>query len=274
MTQMLRLRIALLAVVALLGIGGFLVLWPPIPQPLEYHNFADQRPLLGVPHCLNVLSNLPFLIVGVAGLIYMAGPWSARPGAFLQPAERRPYWVFFLGLALTGVGSAYYHADPTNARLTWDRLPLTVAFMALFTAVLAERITWRLADWLLGPLVLLGMASVIYWDWTERQGAGDLRPYLIVQFFPLAALPLLFLFLPARYTGTGDLIAALGCYVVAKVLELLDGQLYAQGGIVSGHTLKHLVAGAGSYFVLLMLQRRQPLAAVKQSALAPLDVHA
>ena len=110
------------------------------------------------------------------------------------------------------------------------------------------------------------MASVIYWDWTERQGAGDLRPYLIVQFFPLAALPLLFLFLPARYTGTGDLIAALGCYVVAKVLELLDGQLYAQGGIVSGHTLKHLVASLGALWILLMLASRLRLGNLQRIA--------
>jgi len=243
-------------------IVGFMLFSPALPQPQEYHHFADQRPVLGVPNALNVASNLPFVLVGIAGLLFMASRSSHRSGTFLQPAERWPYWVFFLGLALTGIGSAYYHADPNNARLTWDRMPLTVAFMALFAAVLAERIHWRLADWLLGALVALGMTSVVYWYWTETQGAGDLRFYLLVQFFPLLALPLLFLLFPARYTGTSDLIAALGCYGLAKVLELLDHQVYTKGGIVSGHTLKHLVAGLGSYFVLHMLQHRRPLTVV------------
>jgi hypothetical protein len=267
MTRSLALAFGILAA----GMAGFLLVWPAFPQPLAYHNFADQRPLLGVPHLLNVASNLPFLVVGGAGLVFMASRAARRPGAFVHSVERGPYWLFFIGLALTAFGSAYYHADPNNARLTWDRLPLTVTFMALFTAVLAERVSWRLAGWLLGPLVALGMASVVYWHWTESLGAGDLRYYLIVQFLPLVALPLLFLLFRPRYTGTGDLVAALGCYVLAKLLEALDGQVYAQGGLVSGHTLKHLVAGLGSYFVLLMLQRRRPLVAVEpiDSAVTP-----
>lgn len=265
-------RTLLVAIILGAGILAFLVAIPPFAQPLAYHNFADQRPLLGVPHMLNVASNLPFLVVGAAGLIFMASPRSQRPGTFLHRVERGPYWLYFIGLTLTAVGSSYYHADPTNARLTWDRLPLTVTFMALVTAVLAERLSWRLAGWLLGPLIALGMASVLYWHWTEEQGAGDLRYYLLVQFVPLVALPLLFLLFRSLYTGTGELIAAIGCYLLAKLLELLDGQVYAQGGIVSGHTLKHLVASVSAYFVLRMLQTRRPLGPVAGSGYPDKDV--
>ena len=229
----------------------------PYPQDLTYHQFADQRRFLCLPHCLNVLSNLPFLLVGIWGLIWMANNHQAKIGtAFLDPAERLPFWVFFAGLALTGLGSAYYHADPTNERLVWDRLPLAVAFMALFTSVLAERLNVRLTG-LLIPLTLLGGGSVIYWGWTEAAGHGDLRPYFLVQFFPLVALPLLLLLFPPRYTRTSDLVASLACYLVAKVLELADGAIYHQGQLVSGHTLKHLVAGWSGYLVLHMLQRRR-----------------
>jgi hypothetical protein len=256
-----KLSLVILFALTIAIIGGFLWFWPAIPQPLAYHQFADQRPLFGVPHFGNVVSNLPFLIVGVWGLTFMASARSRRPGAFLESAERWPYWTYFLGLALTAVGSAYYHADPGNFRLVWDRLPLTITFMALFTAILAERLDWRLAAWLLAPLVGLGMASVLYWHWTELYGVGDLRFYLIVQFFPLIALPLLLIFFRPRYTAGGDLIAALACYVLAKILEALDAQVYTQGGIVSGHTLKHLVAGLAAYFVLHMLQHRRPLPA-------------
>jgi predicted membrane channel-forming protein YqfA (hemolysin III family) len=246
-------------------IGGFYLYTSAWPQPQAYHDFADQRPLLGLPHMLNVLSNLPFLIVGVWGLAWMAKEAFANNkranAAFIEPVERWPYAVFFLGLVLTAFGSAYYHADPTNDRLMWDRIGLAITLMALFTAVLAERLDWRLAGWLLGPLVLLGVGSVIYWHFTEVQQAGDMRLYLVVQFFPLLCLPVLLLFFPPRCTGTADLTASLACYVVAKVLEIVDRQVYAQGGLVSGHTMKHLVAGLGAYFVLFMLQRRRPFRA-------------
>src|SRR5260370_1374987 len=131
--------------------------------------------------------------------------------------------------------------------------------MALFTAVLTERLGGGCGGSLLGALVALGVASVLYWHWTEQQGAGDLRFYYVVQFFPLLALPVLLLFFPARYTGTADLVAMLACYLIAKVMELMDGQIYAQGGFVSGHTLKHLIGGLSAYFILHMLHRRRPI---------------
>src|ERR1043165_7087697 len=225
-------RVAFLVLFCQLCIGGFLLASAPLPQPPSYHNFADQRPLLGIPHMLNVVSNLPFLIVGLWGLIFMVSDKSRRPGIFLQPAERLPYFVYFVGLALTAIGSAYYHAHPTNDRLTWDRMPLAITFMALFTAVLAERLDWRFSTWLLGPLVALGIVSVVAWHFTETQEAGDMRFYLVVQFFPLIALPLLFVLFKPRYTGTADLVASLACYGIAKGLEILDARIYAQGGLV------------------------------------------
>jgi hypothetical protein len=260
-------RVGFLVLICMLFIGGFLLLTPPWPQPIAYHKFADQRPLLGLPHMLNVASNLPFLIVGIWGMIWMA----RHPGssAFLQPAERWAYWLYFLGLALTGIGSSYYHADPTNETLVVDRMALAMTFMALFTAILAERLCWKLSAWLVGPLVALGVGSVLYWHWTETQGAGDLRFYFVVQFFPLVALPILFLLFKPRYTGTGDMLASLACYGVAKLVEYWDANVYAQGGLVSGHTLKHLVAGLSAYFVLFMLQRRRAVMPVACCMEAP-----
>jgi hypothetical protein len=253
-----RIRIAAFLVLSLIGIGSFLWCIDPIPQPLSYHAFADQRPMLGVPHALNVLSNLPFLLVGLLGIAFLCSHYSQRPGVFLQPVERGPYWVYFIGLILTAIGSSYYHANPNNATLTWDRAALAITFMALFTSILAERVHVACARWALVPLVLLGVGSVFYWDYTERMQNGDLRVYFVVQFFPLLVLPVLLLFYPSRYTGSGDLLAALLCYGLAKALELLDTQVYTAAGIVSGHTMKHVVAGMSAAFILLMLLRREP----------------
>jgi hypothetical protein len=257
-------RVAFLVFVCLLCIGGYLLTEPPLPQPLSYHNFADQRPMLGVPHMLNVASNLPFLIVGVWGMIFMASEKSHRAGIFLQPAERIAYWIYFLGLALTGIGSAYYHANPNNETLVIDRIGLAITFMALFTAIVAERLCWQLSPWLVGPMVGLGVASVLYWHWTD-----DLRFYFVVQFFPLIALPILLLFFRPRYTGAAELIASLACYGLAKALEILDREVYTQAGFVSGHTLKHLVAGVSAYLILFMLQRRHALVPVRCCMIEP-----
>jgi hypothetical protein len=248
-------RVGFLVLTCMLFIGGFLLLFDPWPQPLAYHNFADQRPLLGMPHMLNVWSNLPFLVVGVWGMIWMARN-QAAPG-IVQPAERWAYWLYFLGLALTGIGSGYYHANPNNETLVWDRMALAMTFMALFTSIFAERLCWKLSAPLVGPMVLLGVGSVLYWHWTD-----DLRIYFVVQFFPLVALPMLLLFFKPRYTRSGDLLASLACYVLAKAVEYLDANIYAQGSLVSGHTLKHLIAGGSAYFILLMLQHRRAIVPV------------
>ena len=256
----------MLVLFAALACGSYWFFTPPLAQPMAYHDFADQRPMVGVPHALNVLSNWPFVIVGVLGITFLGSERSRRPGTFLDPVERLPYWIFFIGLVLTGIGSAYYHANPTNETLTWDRMFLAVTFMALFTAMLAERVHIWCARYLLWPIVLLGAASVVYWQFTERMGAGDLRPYFAVQFFPLLMLPILLVFCPARYTGTADLLAMLLSYGLAKALELLDREVYTGSGFVSGHTLKHLVAGLAAGFVLLMLMRRRPCAQARSSA--------
>lgn len=232
---------------------------PRYPQPLWYHDFADQRCFWCVPHALNVLSNLPFVVIGVLGVRFLRRPEVWQPGrVFLEPAERYPYLVLFIFVGLTGFGSAYYHWDPSNARLMWDRLPLAVAFMALFAAILGERVQPCLGSWLLLPLTVLGAASVIYWHQSEIHGDGDLRFYLLVQFFPLLCIPLLLLLFPARYTRSSDLVGALAWYVGAKVLEALDKQIFAQGQLVSGHTLKHLLAAVTAYLILHMLRKRKP----------------
>lgn len=249
-------RLLILAALAFAALA-VLASRPPFPQSLEYHNFADDRTFLCVPNLLNVVSNLPFLFVGVSGLWFVLHRRTGSGTAFLDPSERWPFVLFFLGVGLTAFGSSYYHLQPNNARLLWDRLPMAVAFVSLFAAVLGERIDVKLGVHLLGPLVLLGLGSVLYWHWTERCGCGDLRPYYFVQFYPMLALPLLLLLLPPRYTRTSDLFVALGWYVLAKVCEHPgDRIIYEFGHWISGHTLKHLTAAAGAYWILRMIQYR------------------
>jgi hypothetical protein len=243
-------------------------LLPPIPQDLRFHAFADDRTMLGVPNFLNVASNLPFLVVGVLGLWVTLRKGAVGPtGAVLLPTERWPLVVLFVGVLLTALGSSWYHLEPNNDRLVWDRMPMTIAFMGFFASTIGERISPRAGTWLLGPLVWLGIASVVNWHMTELREAGDLRLYGFVQFYPMVTIPLMLYFFPPRYTRAADVLIALAWYLLAKVLEIgpVDHGIYNLGNVVSGHTLKHLAAGLGALWLVVMVRYRRPV--VLQSAI-------
>jgi uncharacterized membrane protein YhaH (DUF805 family) len=221
----------------------------PIAQDPAYHDFADRRGLLGIPRFLDVATNLGFLAVGGAGIALCLRRYHGI-------GARRAWLACFTGVALVGFGSAYYHLAPGDGRLVWDRLPMGLGFMALSVAVLADHAHPRLEKILLAPAVALGLASVIYWRYTD-----DLRPYVLVQFLPLLLLPALLFLLPGARKDRGYLLAALAIYMVAKLAEHHDcGVFGLTGGIVSGHSLKHLLAALALFVVYRMLRRRAPRA--------------
>lgn len=226
------------------------------PQPLSYHHLADRRSWLGVPNFGDVASNIVFLSAGLWGLAFLLRESSRKQ--FIDVRERWPYLLVFLGLLLTAFGSAYYHLAPDNPRLVWDRLPMTVVFMPLVAALIAERVNVKLGLRLLPVLTAVGMGSVIQWHWTEQHGAGDLRFYAAVQLYALLAL-IAALLLPPRYTRGSDFLVIAGLYLLAKICETADRQIFSLGHLVSGHTLKHLAAGVAGYWVLRMLQKRHPI---------------
>jgi hypothetical protein len=228
---------------------------PPIPQPASYHQFADQRPWLGIPNFSNVVSNIPFAIVGICGILFIR---RHADKTFLDLPERWPYLGVFIGLLLTAFGSAYYHLAPNNAHLVWDRLPMTIVFGSLVAALVVERIKVRAGLQLLPWRIAFGAGSVLQWYWNEIHGRGDLRVYAAVQLYSALAL-LLALLLPPRYTRSRDFAIVFGFYVLAKIFETADGQIVAFHHIVSGHTLKHLAAAAAGYWILRMLRIREPV---------------
>ncbi len=232
---------------------------PRIPQPQSYHRFADHRSFLGTPNFGDVASNLPFAVIGAWGIAFVLQSRRKRDHrTFLDEREQWPYLFAFVGLLLTALGSSYYHLIPDNARLVWDRLPMTITFMSLVSAVIAERISVRLGIWLLPVLLMIGPASVLQWYWSETRGAGDLRFYAAIQAYSALVILMALLF-PRRYTRTGDFGLVIGFYALAKLLELLDKQIFDALHVVSGHTLKHLAAAAAGYCILRMLQKREPI---------------
>jgi len=213
-----------------------------IPQAPGYHEFAGSSTLFGIPHFWNVATNLSFLAVGLIGLA-----WRPRLQVQALPAQ---YVVFCVGALLVGIGSAYYHWAPSTPTLVWDRLPMTVAFMALFSAVIQDRVSERLGRVLLWPLVIAGIATIAWWYWSELEGRGDLRPYAVVQFLPMLLIPLMLLMFKGRGLRDGWLWATLAAYALAKVAEYFDAAIFSASGLLSGHSLKHLLAALAVWWAV------------------------
>ncbi|MEW8693186.1 MAG: ceramidase domain-containing protein [Candidatus Thiodiazotropha endolucinida] len=232
---------------------AFLLLFPliplliidPIPQDVAYHHFVDTGRFLGVPNFFDVISNLTFLLVGAVGIAFCLKNHTG-PG-------HSAWLVLFIGVSLVSFGSIYYHWSPSNETLVWDRIPMSVGFMGLLTALLIEYVHSRLSC-LLIPLVIVGIGSVLYGYFFE-----DLRLYVWVQFIPLLTLPFFMTLFSSRFTHQGLLFSALLLYALAKGAEAYDVAVFQMTGeVVSGHTVKHLLAAASCYTILVMLQRRKP----------------
>lgn len=223
----------------------------PVDQATTYHNFADKRSWWGIPNTLNVLSNLGFLFTGFYGMVMVAR--AANRGAVTII-----YSTLFSGVILTGLGSAWYHLNPDNNTLVWDRLPMTIIFMSLLAATITEFIGSRRPVLLLALLVSLGTGSVLWWHFTGQQGRGDLRPYILVQYYPIILIPLILWLYPRTGYNAGirQLLMVVLWYIIAKVLDAGDYAVYGALHAVSGHTLKHLTAAMSTWYFVNFFRRK------------------
>lgn len=210
-------------------------LFEPIPQNLAYHQFADQNHIFGIPNFHNVLSNLPFFfaaLIGYKNTQTMTASW----------------FILILGIFLVGVGSAYYHWDPNNMSLFWDRLPMTIGFMGLTSFIFTEVCQFKWEKTLLAVFLLIGFYSLIHWIYFS-----DLRVYAWVQLTPILLIIYCAIFYPSQKLQPKFLIGAVIFYILAKAVEHWDhGVFILLGKYYSGHSLKHLLA-AVAVFCLLKL---------------------
>ncbi len=233
----------LLGLLGLLAIAG-LFFFAPIEQNSDYHNFSDAHHFLNIPNFWNVISNLPFLFVGLLGVFKIK-----------SIAEyKSQYFLFFFGVSLVAFGSAYYHWNPNNNTLVWDRLPITIAFMSLFSIIISEFIDVNKGRQLLFSLISIGLLSVLYWVIFN-----DLRFYLLVQLLPMLAIPVILLFFKSKFNLTGGYWLLLVAYIFAKVFEFFDNQINDFLGIISGHSLKHLMAAAGIFILYYSYIKRKKI---------------
>ncbi len=236
-------HVLLLSIV--IGSLALMLSMQPLGQNRDYHNFADRRAFFGIPNFFDVMSNIPFLLIGMAGMSFCFGNHLV--------SFRSAWLTFFAGVAIVSVGSGYYHWNPTNETLVWDRLPMTIGFMGLFVAVLAEYVNVRLGKFLLVPALLMGFFSVLYWHWFD-----DLRFYAWIQFVPLLTVPVVMVLFRPRYSHQWLLLVALACYMLAKLSEAYDREVFMfTQSLFSGHSFKHLLSALGCFSVLVMLKTRR-----------------
>jgi hypothetical protein len=226
----------------------------PIPQDLAYHQYADQRTLLGVPHFSNIVSNALFPLIGCAG-IWLLFRKRLRIVIAIGPV----YYVFFTALVFLGGSSIYYHLDPSNSSLVWDRVGLALIFSSYFTIIVGEYVSARLAKLMLIPLLLVSLFSVWYWNHTESIGSGDLRLYGIVQFLPITIIPWILLTYKARFSHAYLYWMIIGLYILAKIFEISDVFIWQYDYGFGGHAIKHVISSVGVGVFLYLLLKRRPL---------------
>ncbi|VWX60158.1 conserved membrane hypothetical protein [Burkholderiales bacterium 8X] len=240
---------------------GVLALAGPAVSLPAIDRFADDRAWLGLPNAMNVLSNLPFALLGAWGLRWLylmerGAEESQQQSAFLGAAHRLDLsrnpcavdcaWLFFAGLMFTAAGSALYHYQPDDLRLVADRAGMAVAFAGMIGLAVCDRVSER-AGWLAAWLSLVaGLAAVGSWHWS-----GDVLPWSIVQFGGMALLLVLWRLDPVPEALGLKLGRVLFFYALAKLFELADAEILgATHQLVSGHTLKHLTASLAAWPVL------------------------
>lgn len=232
-----RLKICFIMLVVIISVGMILGM-KPVSQDVGYHAFADDAKRFGVVNANDVISNAGFIIAGIVGLMRLRS-WPSSNTIKL-------WRFFFFSVILVGFGSAYYHLRPSNTTLIWDRLPMTLGFAALTSCLFAERLGVKMGHRLFGPLAASGMLSVIYWWITEQAGAGDLRPYILVQYLPMVLIPLILLLFPKSSGQNKFYWLLFSSYLAAKFFEINDIEVFhLTHQVISGHTIKHLAAATG-----------------------------
>jgi len=219
---------------------------PALAQPAHAHDFADQRLLWGIPYALDVLSNLPFLLAGVAGFFALRGAREAG----VSPAQRITAELFFIGLVLTAIGSSWYHWAPNDVGLALDRHAMSVAFAGLLGLLVVTQVSERAGLALAAAVVMLATAGIQICLHT-----GNVLPWALVQFGGMALVLVLAFLRPqggVLRVRWGWVICA---YAVAKLFEVADHVVFeATDQWIAGHTVKHVVAALAAWPVISALR--------------------
>jgi hypothetical protein len=221
----------------------------PISQPQEYHDFADDREILGVPNALDVMSNLAIIYPGVVGLAFIH---ESRNRTQVSEDEISIQITLFSGMILTFAGSVWFHLDPTDSTMLWDRLGMSVVIGSCISLLIHDMWDRNLAAKIHLPIIIASIVSVLWWPVFD-----DLRVYFIVKHHPFILFPIFLLCGRRIYDKVSGYYWGLSMFLLATIFEFADQQIFEITGIISGHTLKHIAAGIGLWFLMVMIRDRE-----------------
>ena len=206
---------------------------PSIEQNQNYHNFADQRVLFGVNNAFDTLSNLAFIIVGILGLVnFYNNQYIKISNSFSVILN-----LFFISIILTGLGSSFYHLSPNDFTLVFDRLAMSLVFASILAMLAYLKISPRFGLHTLAELLILAPLTVLIWNYN-----GNLTPYVVLQFGGIILVILTLLLTKTRMQGP-CFTSLIILYGAAKLVEFYDEKIFnLSQNLISGHTLKHLIA--------------------------------
>lgn len=212
----------------------------PLAQDQAYHNFVDKHSFIGIPNFHNVMSNLPFVLVAILGFIDM----KKYPGKYTFS-----WGVFFTGVLLVAPGSAYYHWNPNDATLVWDRIPMTIGFMGLVASIFVDVFKIKNEKAFTFGLLALGVYTVIHWAIF-----GDLRIYAWLQGTTILVMFYMGLAYKESHLSMPHLLGSVAFYVAAKMTESNDVPIF-ESLSYSGHSIKHLLAAVAVMLLVLMKRK-------------------
>ena len=228
------------------------VFGPSAAQPTHYHAFADQRVLLGLPLAMDVLSNLPFAIAAAWGLLalYRSPAHTQSVGDKSQASLAA---LFFLGLLVTSICSGYYHLLPNDPSLALDRLGMVIAFAGLLGVAVADRVSSRGGIATAAFVLAAGPLTVGIWA-----DSGNLLPWVLLQGGGMLLIAAVAVCRPVNDSWSLPLLPVVIFYAAAKLCELGDHQVFEwTGEMISGHSLKHIVAAFAAWPVIAAIYRQR-----------------
>lgn len=221
----------------------FIILWSRLPQidAKTYFAFADSRKLLGIHNHLNVISNLPFILISLWGLKTIR-----KKSHFFTKKENIYLVSFCVGVFLTGLGSSYFHYTPNPSTLVWDRIPMTICFSSLLALIINDRVNPNISMTIYYLLIPSGFITVFGYAY----GILNLRPYLVLQFGTLLFIIFTTLVFRVNKLSNRAIYLSVLSYVAAKFFEVYDIHLMQITNQISGHTVKHLFAALSIYILI------------------------
>jgi len=223
----------------------------PISQPQEYHDFADDREFLSIPNALDVMSNLAIVYPGILGLVLV---YERRNESEISDDEVSIQITLFSGMILTFAGSVWFHLDPNDSTMLWDRLGMSVVIGSCISLLIHDMYDRNLAGNIHLPIVVISIISVLWWPVFD-----DLRFYFIIKHHPFILFPILLLFGNRIYDKVSGYYWGLSMFILATIFEFTDLKIFEITGFISGHTLKHIFAGIGLWFIMAMIRDRKLL---------------